>query len=156
MRIGQGYDLHTLVDGAALTIGGVKIPHSKGFKAHSDGDVLVHAIIDSILGAMGEKDIGTFFPDNDPKYKGADSFLLLDEVVALVEKNGYEISNIDTTIVAEAPKMAPHIDEMKDNLAKVLKIARSQIGIKAKTNEGTDAIGRGEAIAAWAVVLLKN
>jgi len=156
MRIGQGYDLHTLVDGAALTIGGVKIPHSKGFKAHSDGDVLVHAIIDSILGAMGEKDIGTFFPDNDPKYKGIDSFMMLTEVVALVEKNGYEISNIDTTIVAEAPKMAPHIDEMKDNLAKVLKIARSQIGIKAKTNEGTDAIGRGEAIAAWAVVLLKN
>lgn len=154
MKIGQGYDIHRLVEGRLLVIGGVKIPHNKGFLAHSDGDVLTHAIIDALLGAMGEYDIGTFFPDNDPKYKDANSLELLAKTVAMVKNKGYEISNIDTTVIAQAPKLAPHIDAIKASLKAVL--GDVQISVKAKTNEGLDEIGKGEAISAHAITLLFN
>lgn len=154
IRIGQGYDIHKLTEGRDLILGGVKVPHSKGILAYSDGDVLVHAVIDSILGAMGEKDIGTFFPDNDSKYKGANSLELLNEIVILAKNNGYKISNIDTTIIAQEPKLAPYIDEIKSNLASTLGIKQNQISVKAKTNEEMDSVGKRESIIAQAVVLL--
>lgn len=156
MRIGQGYDLHALIVGTGLIIGGVKIPHNKKFLAHSDGDVLTHAIIDSLLGAMGESDIGTFFPDNNPKYKGVNSMLLLNEIIMLMKKNGYKISNIDTTLIAQEPKLAPYINEIKLKLSAALEIETAQIAIKAKTNEKMDSIGEGRAIAAYSTVLLKS
>lgn len=156
MRIGQGYDLHALIEGDGLIIGGVKIPHTKKFLAHSDGDVLVHSIIDSILGAMGESDIGTFFPDNDPKYRQANSIILLNEIISLMKKNGYKISNIDTTIIAQEPKLMPYINKIKLKLCATLEIANTQIAVKAKTNEKMDAIGEGRAIAAYSTVLLQS
>jgi len=153
-RIGQGYDLHKLVEGRDLIIGGVKIPYYKGLSGHSDADVLTHAIIDAILGAMGEKDIGTMFPDNDPKYKDANSLELLACVIEKLHDCGYWIENIDSTVICEKPKLAPHIDNMKLKLARVLKIDTNRINIKAKTNEEQDSMGRGESIAALAVALL--
>jgi len=153
-RIGQGYDLHKLVEGRDLIIGGVKIPYYKGLSGHSDADVLTHAIIDAILGAMGEKDIGTMFPDNDPKYKDANSLELLACVIEKLHDCGYWIENIDSTVICENPKLAPHIDNMKLKLARVLKIDTNRINIKAKTNEEQDSMGRGESIAALAVALL--
>jgi len=153
-RIGQGYDLHRLVEGRDLIIGGVKIPYYKGLSGHSDADVLTHAIIDAILGAMGEKDIGTMFPDNDPKYKDANSLELLACVIEKLHDCGYWIENIDSTVICENPKLAPHIDNMKLKLARVLKIDTNRINIKAKTNEEQDSMGRGESIAALAVALL--
>jgi len=153
-RIGQGYDLHKLVEGRDLIIGGIKIPYYKGLSGHSDADVLTHAIIDAILGAMGEKDIGTMFPDNDPKYKDANSLELLACVIEKLHDCGYWIENIDSTVICENPKLAPHIDNMKLKLARVLKIDTNRINIKAKTNEEQDSMGRGESIAALAVALL--
>jgi len=153
-RIGQGYDLHRLVEGRDLIIGGIKIPYYKGLSGHSDADVLTHAIIDAILGAMGEKDIGTMFPDNDPKYKDANSLELLACVIEKLHDCGYWIENIDSTVICEKPKLAPHIDNMKLKLARVLKIDTNRINIKAKTNEEQDSMGRGESIAALAVALL--
>ena len=156
-RIGLGYDIHRLVEGRELIIGGVKITHEKGLLGHSDADVLVHAIIDALLGALALDDIGTLFPDTDPRYKDADSVVLLKHVCKKVKEEGYSISNIDSNIIAQSPKMMPYIPKMKEILAKVLKIELSDISIKAKTKEKLDAVGESRAIEANAsVLLIKN
>lgn len=156
MRIGTGYDLHKLVEGRALILGGVKIPYEKGLLGHSDADVLIHAIIDSLLGAMGEKDIGTHFPDTDESFKNISSALLLQKTMQIMQNNGYKIVNIDTNIICQKPKLMPFIDKMKENLAPLLNIDESALSIKAKTNEGADATGMGEAIAAQCVCLIEK
>lgn len=156
MRIGTGYDLHRLCEGRALILGGVKIPYEKGLLGHSDADVLTHAIIDSLLGAMGEKDIGTHFPDTDISFKNISSTLLLQKTMQIMENNGYKIVNIDSNIICEKPKLLPFIDKMKENLAPLLNIDESDISIKAKTNEGLDSTGEGEAIAAQCVCLIEK
>ena len=155
-RIGQGFDLHRLVEGRALFLGGVKIEHTKGLLGHSDADVLVHAIIDALLGATGLEDIGTLFPDTDPKYKNANSIKLLEQILEKVSEKGFKINNIDSNIIAQAPKMMPHIPKMKQVLANTLKIDITNISIKAKTKEKLDAVGEGLAIEANAVVLLEQ
>lgn len=156
MRIGHGYDVHRFCDGDYVTIGGVKIPFNKGLLAHSDGDVLAHAIADSLLGAAGQRDIGYFFPDTDDKYKNADSMVLLAKVKEIIAEAGYEIENIDSTIVAQAPKMMVHIDAMRKNLAKALSIDFDMVNVKATTEEKLGFTGRGEGISAHSVCLLKN
>ncbi len=157
IKIGLGYDIHRLKEnGENIVLGGVRIPYHKKFIAHSDGDVLIHAIIDSIFGAMGEKDIGSHFPDNDPKYKGIDSTLLLKECYTMMDKAGYEITNLDCTIVAEEPKINPYVEEIKNNLSKILHIQNKDISIKAKTNEKIGEVGKGEAIKVYAIVLLRG
>ena len=156
MRIGHGYDVHRFCDGDYVTIGGVKIPFIKGLLAHSDGDVLAHAIADSLLGAAGQRDIGYFFPDTDDKYKNADSMVLLAKVKEIIAEAGYEIENIDSTIVAQAPKMMVHIDAMRKNLAKALSIDFDMVNVKATTEEKLGFTGRGEGISAHSVCLLKN
>lgn len=156
MRIGTGYDLHRLVDDRELILGGVKIPYEKGLFGHSDADVLIHAIIDSLLGAMGEKDIGTHFPDTDASFKNISSVLLLQKTMQIMQNNGYKIVNIDTNIICQKPKLMPFIDKMKENLAPLLNIDESALSIKAKTNEGVDATGMGEAIAAQCVCLIEK
>ena len=153
-RIGTGYDIHQLVQNRALVIGGVKIPHNKGLLGHSDADVLTHAIIDALLGALALSDIGTLFPDNKEEFKNISSLILLEKVYDLVLKKGYEINNIDSNIIAQEPKMMTYIPEMKKILAKTLKIEEDLISIKAKTNEKMDAVGELLAIEANAVVLL--
>jgi len=153
-RVGIGNDIHRLVEGRKLILGGVEIPHERGLLGHSDGDSLTHAITDALLGAAALGDIGSHFSDRDPRWAGADSLVFLRQVRDLLEERGFEISNVDATILAERPKMAPHISEMKVRLAEAMKISESQINIKAKTNEGLDAVGRGEAIAAQAVALI--
>ena len=153
-RIGIGYDIHKLEEGRDLIIGGVKIPYEKGLQGHSDADVLVHAIIDALLGSLSLADIGTLFPDTDEKYKGADSMFLLKQVCELVAKNGYKIGNIDSNIIAQAPKMMPHIPAMKERLSEVIGIDKTNISIKAKTNEKMDAVGEGLAIEAHSVVMV--
>ena len=155
-RIGIGYDIHRLIEGRELIIGGVKITHEKGLLGHSDADVLVHAIIDALLGALALDDIGTLFPDTDPKYKDADSMVLLRHVYEKIQAEGYKINNIDSNIIAQSPKMLPYIPKMKEALAKVLKIELSNISIKAKTKENLDAVGESKAIEANAVVMLKK
>ena len=156
MRIGQSIDIHQLVEGRPLILGGVEIPYEKGLKGHSDADVLLHAIIESIIGAMGLGDIGKHFPDTDPQYKGISSMLLLQHTYDMMKQNGYTIGNIDSLILCEEPKMAPHIPEMRENIAKALGIEISQLNIKATTEEGLGFTGRGEGIAAQAVCLLNN
>ncbi len=153
-RIGLGYDIHRLVEGRELIIGGIKITHEKGLLGHSDADVLVHAIIDALLGALALDDIGTLFPDTDPKYKDADSVILLKNVYKLIKDKGYLINNIDSNIIAQSPKMMPFIPKMKKVLSEVLEISLSDISIKAKTKEKLDAVGENRAIEANAVVLL--
>ncbi|MFZ5996329.1 MAG: 2-C-methyl-D-erythritol 2,4-cyclodiphosphate synthase [Nitrospirota bacterium] len=153
MRVGIGYDSHRLVEGRKLIIGGVDIPFEKGLLGHSDGDVLCHAIIDALIGALGEGDIGKHFPDTDSRWKGASSILLLKHIVDLVKSKGFEIQWVDSIIITERPKMAPHIDAMKSAIAQA-GIAPAVLNIKAKTNEGMGFIGRGEGIAAQAVCLL--
>ncbi len=153
-RVGIGYDIHRLTKGRDLIIGGVKITNEKGLLGHSDADVLVHAVIDAILGAAGLDDIGTIFPDTDPKYKNADSTKLLEQVIKEIQNLGYKIENIDSNIIAQTPKMMPYIPKMKVVLAKVIGILPNQISIKAKTKEKLDAVGEGLAIEANAVVLL--
>ena len=155
LRIGIGYDIHRLVEGRELIIGGVKITHEKGLLGHSDADVLVHAIIDALLGALALDDIGTLFPDTDPKYKNIDSTVLLRRVYEIINKEGYKINNIDSNIIAQSPKMMPYIPKMKESLAEILKISPSEISIKAKTKEKLDAVGENKAIEANAVVLLR-
>ncbi len=155
MRIGQGFDAHALVKGRKLVVGGVGIPFDKGLAGHSDADVLVHAVCDALLGAAALGDIGRHFPDTDPKYKNADSRVLLREVAAKVREAGFSIANIDATIIAEAPRMALHLPAMAANLAEDLGIQPGQVNVKAKTAERLGAIGRGEGIAAEAVVLLQ-
>ena len=153
-RIGIGYDIHKLVENRDLIRGGIKIPYEKGLLGHSDADVLIHAIIDALLGALNLQDIGTLFPDTDPKYKGADSTLLLKSVIELVTEKGYKIGNIDSNIIAQAPKMMPHIPAIKQKLAEVMKIDTDLISVKAKTKEKLDAVGEKLAIETNAVVLL--
>ncbi len=154
MRIGLGYDLHSIGEGKFLTIGGVSIPYIGGFKAHSDGDVLIHAIIDSILGALGLEDIGERYPDTDPKYKGISSVILLKEVYDQMIVMNYKIENVDCTIIAEKPKLSPYKNQIKESLSKILKTPN--ISVKAKTNEKIGEIGQGNAVAALSVVLLKK
>jgi 2-C-methyl-D-erythritol 2,4-cyclodiphosphate synthase len=156
MRIGHGYDVHRLVEGRKLILGGVDIPHEKGLLGHSDADVLLHAIADAILGAIAEGDIGKHFPDTDPRYKGADSLKLLAHVMALADAKGYRLGNLDATIVAQRPKLAPHIPAMKTNIASVLAADPEQVNVKATTTEELGFAGRGEGIAAYGVVLLEK
>ncbi|HEY9628341.1 MAG TPA: 2-C-methyl-D-erythritol 2,4-cyclodiphosphate synthase [Coleofasciculaceae cyanobacterium] len=153
-RIGNGYDIHQLVGDRPLILGGVHIPHELGLLGHSDADALTHAIMDAMLGALSLGDIGHYFPPTDPQWKGADSLELLQQVNALIQQKNWRIGNLDTVIVAERPKIKPHIQAMRDRLAATLGLAPDQIGIKATTNEKLDAVGREEGIAAYAVVLL--
>ena len=156
MHIGMGYDVHRLVEGRDLIIGGVNIPYEKGLLGHSDADVLLHAIMDALLGAAALGDIGKHFPDTDPKYKGADSVALLKEVGKMLDENHYLIENIDATIIAQAPKMRPHIDKMRENIAEALGIELSQINVKATTEEGLGFTGNGEGISSQAICLLTS
>ncbi|MBI3019350.1 MAG: 2-C-methyl-D-erythritol 2,4-cyclodiphosphate synthase, partial [Deltaproteobacteria bacterium] len=155
MRVGQGMDVHPFCEGQKLILGGIKIPFSKGLQGHSDADVLTHAICDSLLGAAGLSDIGTYFPDHDPQYKNSSSLTLLEKVVDKIGAAGYTINNVDVTVVAEAPKLQPTIPEMKICLAKVMKISINQIAIKATTTEKMGFVGRGEGIVAFAIATLK-
>lgn len=153
-RIGQGFDVHQLVEGRPLIIGGIEIPYEKGLLGHSDADVLLHTLTDALLGAIGEGDIGTHFPDTDPTYKDADSGKLLQQVFSLVKENGYKLVNADLLIIAQKPKMAPYISQMKERIAELLQCDTSQINIKATTTEKLGFTGRGEGIASQGVVLL--
>ena len=154
MRIGMGYDVHRLVEGRDLIIGGVKIPYEKGLLGHSDADVLLHAIMDALLGAAALGDIGKHFPDTDPVYKGISSIKLLEKVGELLEENHVFIENIDATIIAQAPKMRPHIDTMRENIAKALLIDVGQVNVKATTEEGLGFTGSGEGISSQAICLV--
>lgn len=156
MRIGHGYDVHKLVEGRRLIVGGVEIPHSMGLLGHSDADVLVHAVMDSLLGAAALGDIGGHFPDNDPKYEGADSLVLLKEVCMAIDKKGYKISNIDATVIAQKPKMKPYIEQMRANIANVCGVDIDCVNIKATTEERLGFTGREEGISAHAVCLLES
>lgn len=156
MRIGMGYDVHKLVENRDLILGGVKIPYEKGLLGHSDADVLLHAIMDALLGATALGDIGKHFPDTDPAYKGASSMELLKQVGALIEQKLYVIGNIDATIIAQRPKMAPHIEKMRENVAEALGIEKDQINIKATTEEGLGFTGSGEGISSQAIAALET
>lgn len=154
MRIGQGYDVHRLVENRKLIIGGIEIPYEKGLLGHSDADVLVHAIMDSLLGACALGDIGKHFPDNDSEYKNADSIELLKKVCELVKNNGYEIANIDSTVIAQSPKLSPYIDKMRENIASACNININQVSVKATTEEHLGFTGKGLGISANAICLL--
>ena len=156
MRIGMGYDVHKLVQDRDLIMGGVKIPYEKGLLGHSDADVLVHAIMDALLGAAALGDIGKHFPDNDPQYKGIDSIILLKHVGKLISDKGYRINNIDSIIIAQAPKFAPHIEDMRRNIASALNIDIDFVSVKATTEEGLGFTGKKEGIAASSVAILEN
>lgn len=156
MRIGMGYDVHRLAVGCDLILGGVKIPYEKGLLGHSDADVVAHAVMDALLGAAGLGDIGTHFPDTDEKYKGISSILLLEKVGVLISEKFYIIGNIDATIIAQQPKLAPYVDEMVENIAKALGIAKNQVNVKATTEEGLGFTGEGEGITSQAIVLLET
>lgn len=155
-RVGLGYDIHRLTEGRDLIIGGVKITHEKGLLGHSDADVLIHAIIDAMLGALALADIGTLFPDTDKKYKDIESTLLLEKVYEKISEQGWQIVNIDSNIIAQEPKMMPYIPKMKKVLCKILEIEPDELSIKAKTNEDMDAVGQKLAIEAHAVVMLRK
>ena len=155
-KIGLGYDIHRLSRGRDLYLGGVKIPYPSGLVGHSDGDCLVHALIDALLGAVGEADIGRLFPDTDPAYEGIRSTGLLREVMSRLRRRRVEVLNADVVVVAQAPRLAPHIEAIKDALCPILGVARDRLGIKAKTNEGLGLIGRERAMACWAVVLVEE
>lgn len=154
LRIGEGWDIHALVEGRKLILGGVEIPHSKGLLGHSDADALLHAITDALLGAAALGDIGRHFPDTDARFKGADSALLLAEAARRVRDKGFEINNVDSTVVAQAPKLAPHIDAMRARIAQVLGVGVDQVNVKAKTAEKMGPVGAGDAMEVRAVVLL--
>ena len=154
MRIGHGYDVHRLVEGRKLILGGVEVPHTLGLLGHSDADVLTHAVMDALLGAAALGDIGRHFPDTDPAYAGADSLKLLDHVVELLEEKGYQVGNVDATILAQKPKLAPYIEKMRDNLAARMKVGPDQVNVKATTEEKLGFTGAEEGIAAHAVALL--
>lgn len=155
IRIGHGFDAHRFCEGSEVIIGGVRIPHTHGMAAHSDGDVLIHAICDALLGALALGDIGRHFPDTDPAYKGVDSALLLTEVMDKVDARGYELGNLDATVIAQAPRLSPHIEDMRSRLAPLLRAALERVNIKATTTEKMGYTGRGEGISAHAVVLLR-
>ena len=154
MRIGHGYDVHRLVEGRKLILGGVEVPHTLGLLGHSDADVLTHAVMDALLGAAALGDIGRHFPDTDPAYAGADSLKLLDRVVELLEEKGYRVGNVDATILAQRPKLAPYIEKMRDNLAARMKADPDQVNVKATTEEKLGFTGAEEGVAAHAVALL--
>ncbi|MDB9539020.1 2-C-methyl-D-erythritol 2,4-cyclodiphosphate synthase [Anabaenopsis tanganyikae CS-531] len=154
IRIGNGYDIHKLVSDRPLILGGIPIPHEFGLLGHSDADVLIHAIMDAMLGALSLGDIGHYFPPTDPQWAGADSVVLLTQVHQLIKEQGWQIGNIDSVVVAERPKLKPHIEKMRANLASVLELVPNQIGIKATTNEKLGPVGREEGICAYAIVLL--
>ena len=156
MRIGFGYDIHPLVEGRELVLGGVRIPFSKGLQGHSDADALCHSVSDALLGAAALGDIGEHFPDSDLRYKNADSLRLLTEVAGEVRTEGYQIVNIDATVVAEAPKLSIYKQEMAKRIASAIGISENEVSIKAKTNEKFEAVGRGEAIAVYTAVLLEE
>ena len=156
MRVGMGYDVHKLVEGRDLILGGVTVPHTLGLLGHSDADVLVHAVMDALLGAAALGDIGKHFPDTDPAYKGISSILLLQKVGELLEEHCFLIENIDATIIAQAPKMRPHIDQMRQNMADALKIDVSQINVKATTEEGLGFTGKKEGISAQAICCISK
>jgi 2-C-methyl-D-erythritol 2,4-cyclodiphosphate synthase len=153
-RIGIGYDIHRLVEGKKLFIGGIEIPYIKGLLGYSDGDVLLHAICDALLGAAAQPDIGEMFPDTDPRYHGISSTELLKEVDGLLKKNNFLISNIDTVVIAQEPILSPFKKQIKTKISQVLNIKEDSVSVKAKTNEGLDEVGKGEAIAAYAVVII--
>ncbi len=155
-RIGQGYDVHRLTPGRKLILGGVDIPHPYGLLGHSDADVLVHAVMDALLGAAALGDIGKLFPDSAPEYLGADSLVLAEKVGELLRENGYSIENIDSTIVAQKPKLAPHIEKMRENIAAALKIPKASVSVKATTEEHLGFTGACEGIAAQAVALISS
>ncbi|MTD32194.1 2-C-methyl-D-erythritol 2,4-cyclodiphosphate synthase [Planomicrobium sp. YIM 101495] len=154
IRIGQGYDVHQLAEGRPLILGGIEIPHTKGLLGHSDADVLLHTITDAALGAIGAGDIGKHFPDTDPEFKDADSRKLLQEIWQLVKEQGYELGNVDCTVIAQKPKLAPHIEEIRASIAELLESDVSKVNVKATTNEKIGFLGREEGIAALAVILL--
>ena len=154
MRIGHGYDVHRLVEGRRLVLGGEEIPYERGLLGHSDADVVTHAIMDALLGALALGDIGKHFPDTDPAYKGADSVKLLEHCVKLIHSHGYRVGNVDAIIIAQKPKMAPHIEQMRVNLAKAMCVDVSRVSVKATTTERLGFTGRGEGIASQAAVLL--
>ena len=156
LRIGHGYDVHRLVEGRKLIVGGVEIPHEKGLLGHSDADVLLHAISDALLGAAALGDIGCLFPDTDERFKGADSLLLLKEVVSVLKENGYSVVNIDSTLLAQRPKMRPHIDAMRKNIADACGISADFVSVKATTEEKLGFTGREEGISAHAVCLIEK
>lgn len=156
MRIGHGYDVHRFGQGNELVLGGVRIPHDRGIEAHSDGDVLLHAVCDALLGALGQGDIGHHFPDTDPENAGIDSRLLLREVVQMMHRADWQLGNLDATLILQAPRMAPHISAMRTNLAEDLSVPVTQINVKATTTEELGFTGRSEGIAAHAVVLLQS
>ena len=155
MRIGIGYDVHRLVEGRPLILGGVRIPYEKGLDGHSDADALAHAVIDALLGAAALGNIGRMFPDDDPRFKDADSLELLEQAASAVGERGYAVVNVDANIIAQAPKLDPYLDQMRDNLAARLGVLPGQVSVKAKTNEGVGPEGRGEAISVQAVALLQ-
>lgn len=156
MRIGQGYDVHRLTEGRDLILGGVKIPYEKGLLGHSDADVLTHAVMDALLGAAALGDIGQLFPDSDPAYEGADSIALLRKVGEVLEDHGYVVENIDSTVIAQRPKLLPYRPEMAENIAEALGLEASQVSVKATTEEGLGFTGSGEGIAAQAIALLQS
>ena len=156
IRVGIGYDVHQLREGLLLTLGGVRIEHTKGLVGHSDADVLIHAICDALLGAAALGDIGKHFPDTDPKYKGIDSRLLLKETVRLIREKGYKINNIDSILCLQKPKVAPYIEQMREELARTMEIDKEQVSVKATTTEHLGFEGREEGISAQAVVLIEN
>ena len=155
-RIGQGYDVHRLTEGRALVLGGVTVPWEKGLLGHSDADVLTHAVMDALLGAAGLGDIGRHFPDTDPAYAGADSLKLLEHVVKLLGERGFSVGNVDATVLAQRPKLAPHIPQMRDNLARTMGVEPSRVNIKATTEEGLGFTGSSEGMAAHAVALIEE
>ena len=156
MRVGFGYDSHRLVEGRRLIIGGVDIPHEKGLLGHSDADVLVHAVCDAIIGAIGDDDIGRYFPDTDPDYEGISSIKLLQMVCVMAEGKGYVVNNIDSTVILEKPRLKDYMHEMELNISNALNIPRGRVNVKAKTNEGMGVLGSNEGIAAFAVATIKE
>ena len=155
-RVGIGHDTHRLVESRPLILGGVTIPFERGSEGHSDGDALTHALADAILGALAEGDLGVHFPDNDSQWKEADSMQLLSRVVWLAHERGFQVENVDANVMIERPKLRPHVDAMRENLAKILNVEAGCVSVKAKTGEGLDAVGRGDAVAAQAIVLLRQ
>ncbi|HEV8540410.1 MAG TPA: 2-C-methyl-D-erythritol 2,4-cyclodiphosphate synthase [Nitrospiraceae bacterium] len=155
MRVGLGYDIHAFGDGRKLILGGVEIAHTQGLVGHSDADALVHAICDALLGAMGEGDLGKHYPSSDQKFKSISSLILLEEVNGLLARKGYRLVNLDTVIIAQVPRLGPHLGAMQARIAEILKVNRETVNVKVKSGEGLDAIGREEAIAAHAVCLIE-
>ena len=156
MRVGFGYDIHPLGIGRKLILGGVEIPHTQGLEGHSDADALVHAVCDALLGAMGEGDMGSLYPSSDPRFKDISSLSLLEDIARLLEKKGFRLVNLDTVLIAQAPRLGPHIASMQTRLAEVLKVSREDVNVKVKSGEGLDAIGKEQAIAAHAVCLIES